>query len=315
MASILAKQIFAKDISEALWASNPFLMACKDDTAFVDNDKVNLPHAGTSPGVVKNRTTKGTASKRADSASQYPLFELSTDPTWIQFSEELVVNYNKRASVLADHKNALIDALADNVVNNWAAGGDSEGSSVPAQVRTTGTSRAVGVTQVGATAPTGNRKGIAYVDCLGVVKEFNKQNIPQQGRYGMITADMLSDLLQIAEFKSSDYVNKKAIVDAPETFYWLGINWFVRSKVNVFSNAATPVLAAVGADTATTSNAGAIFWHKDFVRAAKGGVKTFLKLGDPELYGDALSAACRAGAIGARNDNKGIINLVEAAGA
>ncbi len=315
MSAILLKQAFAKDISQDLWAANAFMAHAKNDSAFVDHDKVNLPHAGTSPTVAKDRSSKGTATKRTDTASQYSLHELSTDPTWIQYSEELLVNYNKRQSVIEEHKNALIDALADNVLHDWAAGGDSEGSSVPVQVRTTGTARAVGLETIGSTAPTGNRKGLAYADVLAVITKFNKHNIPQGGRYAVISADMLADLLQIAEFKSSDYNVRKPIVDAPDSFNWMGISWYVRSKVAAFTNASTPVLKAVGASSAATDNGAALFWHKDFVRKAEGAIKTFLNLDDAELYGSKLSVLARYGAIGRRSDNKGIVTLIESASA
>lgn len=312
MASILAKQAFATDIAQSLWAANEFLNHAKDDSAWVSNDKVNLPHAGTAPSVEKDRSTKGTAAKRTDAASQYSLHELSSDPTWIQFSEEMIVNYNKRQSVLEEHKNALIDALADNMLHDWAAGGDSEGSGVPTTVLTTGTARAVSIPQIGSTPASGTRKAVTYADVLSVIKAMNKQNIQAGGRFAVISADMLADLMQIDEFKSSDYVDRKPIPGAPITFNWLGITWYARSKANVFTKSTTTkTLKAVGADTAASDCDAGVFWHQDFVRKAKGGVKVFLNLGDAELYGDKLSALVRYGAIGARNDNKGIVNLVE----
>jgi hypothetical protein len=314
MSAILARQAFATDIAQSLWPANEFLSNAKDDTQWVDHDKVNLPHAGTAPTVVKNRTTKGTAVKRVDAATQYALHELSSDPTWIQFSEELITNYNKRASVLDEHKNALIEAVADNAAFEWAFGGDA-GTTSPLQVRTSNTLvRPVGLTQIGATAPTGNRKRVSFDDMLAVLTLLNKQNVPLAGRFALITADMLSDLLLIPEFKNSDFVINKPVVDAPQSFTWLGMKFYVRSKVNAFTNAATPVLKAVGAASAATDNAGAIFWHKDMVRVAKGAVKVFLNLDDAELYGDKMSALVRFGAIAARKDNKGIVNLVESAG-
>jgi hypothetical protein len=313
MSAILARQAFAADITQALWAANEFLNAAKDDSQWVDHDKVNLPHAGAIPTVVKNRSTKGEAQKRTDVATQYALHELSSDPTWIQYSEEMIVNYNKRQSVLEEHKGALIDAVADNGAHDWAAGGDSEGSTKPTIIRTSGTARPVGLAQIGGTAPTGNRKGVAFKDILDVITVLNKHNLSQAGRNAMITADMLADLLQIEEFANSDYIDRKPIPDAPVSFRWLGMTWYVRSKVNVFTNAATPVLKAVGAASAATDNAAALFWHKDMVRKAKGGVKVFLNLADAELYGDKMSALVRYGSIGARKDCKGIVNLVEAA--
>ena len=313
MAGNLLKQIFNREIQEGLWDANEFMAHAIDDTPWVNVDQVNLPVAGANPGVVKDRANKAESQKRTDGATKYNMHELSTDPTWIQYSEELTVSYDKRKSVLRQHKNALIDGIAINVLHDWAAGGDDTGTIKPQMVRTSGSARPVGLETIGSTAPTGDRKGIAYADVLDVIAVFNKQNVPQGGRYALITADMLKDLQKLDEFKNSDYYDKKTVEKAPTTFYWLGINWYVRGKVTMWSNATTPLLKAVGADTATTSNAGAIFWHKDYVRKAKGNTKTFLNIDVATAYGSELSALARYGAFGARKDGKGIVNLVESA--
>ena len=314
MASILLRQAFASDITKALMAANNFLNHSKNDTQWVNDDKVNLPHAGTLPTVAKNRSTKGVAVKRTDAASQYSLNELSTTPTWLQYSEELLVNYNKRQSVLEAHKDALIDGVADNVLHDWAAGGDSESTGKPTGIITTSTEyRPVQIEKVGSVAASGTRYRIAYADILNVITALNRQNVPQGGRYAVITADMLADLMMLAEFKNSDYVERKPIVDAPVTFRWMGIDWYVRSKVNLFAKTTTAAgaLAAAGADTSAALCAGGVFWQKDFVRKAHGSTKVFLNVDDAELYGSKMSALVRYGAIGARTDCKGIVNLVE----
>jgi hypothetical protein len=305
MAGILLKQAFLKDLQKVLVPANDFFWNAKNDSSFVENDIVNLPHAGTLPTVAVDRSTKGTATKRTDSATKYALSELSTDPTWLQYSEELMVAYDKRSSILEAHADAINKAAADYVLYKWAFGGDDAGSSLPTVVRcTTATERASS-----APGATGTRKGVAYVDVLKVVNEFNKQNIPWAGRFGIINPDMFNDLLLLSEFKSSDYNNKQPIVDAPLSFYWMGINWFVRSSVNNFTTAG--VLRAVGNAGATTDCSGGLFWHKDFVRVAKGSLKVFLNLDDAELYGSKMSAALRFGGMGANATSKGIINLVE----
>ena len=323
MASILATQAFAADIAQSLWAANEFLSHAKDDSQWVNYDKVNLPHAGTVPTVTKGALTTGidnsALTKRTDAASQYSLAALRTTPTWIEYNEAMVVNYNKRQSVLDEHKNALIDALAVNVLHDWAAGGDSEGSGVPSIVDTSGGTRNVGLpTLGGGGAVTGTRKGVAYNDVLEVITTMNAHNIPAGGRYAIISAEMFADLLKLSEFKSSDYVDRKPIPNAPLTFRWLGIDWYVRSFVASFSkhdpDAGTPVngsLKAWNAASAASDCGVGLFWHKDFVRKAKGGVEVFLNLRDASLQGDKLSALARYGAIGARDDNKGIVTLVE----
>ncbi len=307
MAGILLRQAFHRDLVKNLYPKNEFYQNSKNDTMFVNDDIVNLPHAGTDPAVVVNRSTAGTPAKRTDTASKYSLVELSTDPTWLQFSEELLVNYDKRASILEAHRNALNTSIADRVAYEWALGGDDARTTLPTIVRTTGATARAAYTP----SATGTRRPIAFADVLTVITTLNSQEVPVEGRCALINAKMLEDLFGISEFKSSDYVNQKRIEDAPHTFTWMGIKWFVRSRANVYTNAATPVLKAVGAAGAATDNGAAIFWHPDFVRRAEGAVKVFLDIDNPSYYGSVFSAAVRYGAFGARVDGKGIVNLVE----
>lgn len=320
MSAILLKQAFSTDLVKLLFPSNAFYMSAKDDSAFVNDDKVNLPQSGTAPGVVKNRSSfPASASQRTDQATQYDLDEFSSNPTHLQHSEELVVNYAKRASIVEDHANAINEAIAESFMYNWARGGDSENSwtKKPEMVRTSGTaSRNAFVKQIGETAVTGTRKRIVKADLQKVNTILNRQNVAVSGRFGLITADMLEDFFLIEEFANSDYNKTKPYAEGqPETFTFMGITWYVRSDANVFSGAATPVLKEKSANTTAADNNGALIWHRDFVRKAKGGVKFFLDQDDPQMYGDVMSSLVRAGSIGARQDGKGIVNLVEAAGA
>lgn len=301
--AILFKQVFSSDLSKNLFPDNAFYKNSKNDSAFVENDVVNLPHAGNEPTVEVDRTTKGTAAKRADSATSYDLHELSTDPTWIQYSEELVANYAKRSNIVEEHSVALNTMVADFMAHEWATNAGVE------QVRSTG-----GARPAGSPGATGNRKRIVLADLLNVQKAMNKQNVPHEGNFAVITPDMLEDILMINEVKNSDFNKEKPLV-AGSVGTFLGFTFFVRSRVNVYTNAATPVLKAIGATAATSDNQGAIFWNKNFVRRAEGGIKTFAKIGDPELYGDAVSALVRCGGIGANKDGKGVIALVESASA
>jgi len=320
MSAILLKQLFSTDIAKNLFASNSFLMDAKNDDAFVDNDKVNLPHAGATPSVVKNRNSfPATAAQRTDTATQYDLDEFSTDPIHIQHSEELVVNYAKRANVVEEMVLGLHEQIALEALFAWGRGGDSENSwgTKPELIRTTSSAtRPAAVNQIGGTGVTGTRKRIAKEDILKAGTILSRQNVPAGNRCALITADMLEDLMLIDEFANSDYNNRRPLADGsyPESFTFMGFKFYVRSYGNVFNNAATPVQKLVGAATAATDNNAALFWHRDFVRRAKGGVKTFVDTDVPEMYGDVISSLARAGFVGARSSSKGIVNMVEAAG-
>lgn len=303
MAAELLIRKFSADLSKNLFPANEFYRMAKNDSAFVDADSVQLPHVGTIPTVEVDRSTKGEATKRTDTASEYKLKEFSTDPTWLQYSEALLVSYDKRSSILEEHVTALNTAVAEYIAAAWG------GSANVAIVRTTGADRPVS----GVPAGTGTRKRLTLVDIQSVVKTWNAQNIPQEGRLAVITPDMMDDMLQIAEVKSSDFNRVKPLVDGTVGRF-MGIDFYVRSKVNIFTTGG--VIRPYGsATTAATDCAGAIFWNKGFARFAHGKSKVFLNVDDAELYGSKMSAVTRAGGLAARNDGKGVINLVEAVGA
>ena len=157
---------------------------------------------------------------------------------------------------------------------------------------------------------TGNRRAIVLNDLLAINYRFNKDDVPFGMRYGLITPDQLNDMLKIPEVKSADFNNGKPLVSGTVGNF-LGINFYVRSSANRFSQGAGTVREA-GDTLADTDCAGALFWSKNFVRKAEGTIKVFFDSDVPEAYGDVYSCLVRAGASKARKDNKGIYNLVEA---
>lgn len=300
MAAELLTKKFSSDLSKNLFPKNEFYKMSKNDSAFVDGDSVQLPHVGTIPKVKMDRTDKGEATKRADSASEYKLREFSTDPTWLQYSEALLVSYDKRASILEEHINTLNTAVADYMAVAWG------GSDNVTKIRTSGNARPVS----GVADGTGTRKRLTLDDLHKVQKAFDSANIPQGNRYAAITPAMQEDMLKIPEVKSSDYNNRKPLVDGTVGRF-LGIDFYVRSSVNVFTTTGSTIREYGSTTTAATDCAAAIFWHSGYVRRAEGGAKVFMDIDDPELYGSAFSALVRAGGLAARKDGKGIINMIE----
>jgi len=302
MAAELLKKKFSSDLMKNLFPANEFYKMSKNDSAFIDADSVQLPHVGTIPNVEMNRTTKGEASKRVDSASEYKLHEFSTDPTWLQYSEALLVAYDKRASILAEHVSALNTAIANYMAIAWAR------STGVAVLRTSGENRPVS----GVPSGTGNRKRLTLTDLQKIQKTFDEQDIPQGNRYCVLTPAFQEDMLQIKEVQSSDYNRVKPLVEGTLGRF-LGIDFYVRSKVVVATSGGS--VRDYGVETeAATDCAGAIFWHSDFTRRAEGQAKVFLNIDDAELYGSKFSALCRAGGTAARKDGKGVIVMLEETG-
>ena len=291
-------RLFAKDLAENLYPDNSFYMHAISDSHFVNGDEVILPHAGTNPNVEIDREEKAEASKRNDTHHKYNLHEFTTDPTWLQYSEELLANYNKRASILYNHSQSLNTSFANYMAIAWA----SAKVGAVNVLRTSGDAR---TSSVG----TGTRKAITLDDLLAVQAQMNSDDIPQDGRFALITPQQLSDILKIEEVKSSDFNNGKPLVKG-SLGQFLGITFYMRSKTVQFTSSAASI-REYGATLQDTDCAGAMFWHKDFVRCAKGSNVVFLEPKKAEYYGDIMSCLVRFGGTYARKDKKGVYNLIE----
>ena len=304
MAAELLTRLFLSEITEALRADNSFMAYAKNDDAFVNNNSVELPHAGTDPTIVIDRSSfPASTAQRTDVATQYVLEELSSDPTHLQYSEELVVAYNKRASILEQHIRSLKEKKGDRCAYYWAA-----------QVKTIDSTNQIPTTGTGTRASdapgstVANVKKLTKADILKGKNLMDKDNVPMTGRYLLIPPSMLSDILELDEFTRMDAYGKSNIPDG-----WVGLifgfNVVMRSLVTAYDSSYD--IKDTETATATTDVAGAIMYHRDSVRRANGEVKVFLNVERPEYYGSIISAATRFGAKEARNDGKGIVTIVE----
>ena len=302
MAAELLKRYFHNEITEALRADNTFLQFAKNDDAWVNNNSVELPHAGVDPTIVIDRASfPATIAQRTDSATQYILEELSTNPTHLQYSEELTVAYNKRASILDGHIKGLKDKKADRALFKWAE--NVSGASI---VPTTGTATRT----ASASGSTATVKKIDKIDLLNVRQIFDQDDIPQMGRKLLLTAAMYNDILNIDDFTHAEKLGLTVIPDGMVGRIF-GFDIFVRSKANRYATGGTTIKDTEAADVATDLGAG-LAWHPDFVRRANGSIKVFLEIEKADYYGSIMSAACRFGALNARSDVKGVVSLVEA---
>jgi len=297
----LLTRLFLGDITEALRADNSYLAYCKRDDGFVNNNSVELPHAGADPAIVVDRSSfPATAVQRTDVATNYVLEEFSTTPTHLQFSEALVVNYNKRSSILDGHTKALKNSMGDKAAYKWALTIDNLSAS---NVPTTGTARATD-----APGSTALPKALTKADILAGKLIQDRDNVPSMGRYLLIPPSMLGDILNLDEFTRMDAYGRSNIPDG-----WVGrifgYDVIMRSRVVVYD--ATDDPKDPDAATAITDTSAALMWHPDSVRAALGSIQIFTDAGRAEWYGDLFSTAVRFGAIEARNDSKGIVVLRE----
>jgi hypothetical protein len=296
----LLTQVFASDITKGLYPDNSFYKKSKDDSAWVDNDKVNLPQKGAAPNVVVDRTSlPATISQRTDTTEDYTLQEFTTDPQLIQHSEALVVAYDKRRSIVEDMTLTLNTKIADNFAVIFSP------SLAANQVRTTGTARAAY-----ATGATGTRKAITKADFIAAKLLLDRMEVPQEGRIAVLPASFMGDVLGISDFTDVEKFGVPGLPSGVVTRI-MGFEVMTRSRVSMYDNTATPVKRALGSAGATTDNEGALFYHPQFVRRAEGAVKVFEDNDNPTLYGSVISSLVRAGGRIARTDQKGVVSVIE----
>ena len=297
----IQKEIWERAIVEGLFASNSFLSKAFNADGYVEAGKiVHIPQAGAASKVVKNRTTlPATVKQRNDTDVTFELNKFTTDPVLIDDAEKVELSYDKRESVLRQDRLALYDSVAEDFLFNWSP----ESSRV---IETTGEAA-----DAYTPSATGKRKAITKADVMALMTKFNKENIPQEGRYLLLDAVMYSQLLNsLTENENSAFL---ASADAQNGVLGklFSFNVMMRSRAALYTTAKAP--KAWSESGAATDLAAALAWHDQSVCRALGQVKAFEQEGAPEYYGDIYSFLVRAGGRIMRNDNAGVMALVGAA--
>ena len=295
----IQKEIWMVAIVEGLFASNSFLSKAFNADEYVNNGKiVHIPNAGTASGTKKNRTElPAKVTKRSDIDVTFPLDEYTTDPVLIPHADTVELSYDKRESVLRQNKLKLQDDVALDFIYNWSPQKDQ-------CIETTGTA-----IEAYTNSATGKRKSICKADVLALMTRFNNDDIPQEGRYLLLDAQMYSQLLNsLTENENTAFL---ASADARNGILGklFSFNVMMRSKVALYTgNKAPKAWSTVGA---TTDLAAGLAWHEQSVCRALGEVKAFESVDDAMYYGDIYSFLVRAGGRIMRNDKKGVIALVQ----
>lgn len=318
--SAIPVEIFATYIVEKLRKTNPHFAAATDESQNVlGGSVVHIPQAGTSPSVVKNRSSfPGTVVQRGDSHISYTLDVFTTDPTHVTWHEENENSYDKTDSVLNDHVATLADAAGDWMIWNWVHGlkmnsgtGAYEADVIPSSniIATSGSAVDVNAED----GQTGQRKAFSYKELQLAQAMMNKAGVPKEDRYAMIES------YQYQQFIDSLSANQMAAFQASADLAngvvgkFAGFNIMERSSVLAFTTAG--VLRTPGAALAATDNLASICWQKGSVGKAIGDTKPFQDNGNPAYYGDIFSALVKLGGRCRRQDWKGVLVIRQASAA
>jgi len=303
---------FSAELQKQLFPDNEFYKKSRTETGIgASVESVDIPVAG-NVGAAKSgepETLPLQIKAREDSVKNYIVEQIYTDPYIVTNEESIVLNYNKLTDIASSLAMSVNTRAADIAAVNW-------GATLATNIaQTTGTGRATNVT-----GTTGNRKAIIKNDMLNVRRVFNRMQLPNRGRgsiYGLLTPDMVDDLMKIPEFVDADKTGELSKLLAGEIGFIAGINLMMRTSDNgsagvMYSEAATPVKRTIDEALAATDNAAAIFWHTSMVRHAEGHAKSIINRNVAGYNGATIiENIVRFGATFDRPDQKGIFALVE----
>jgi len=121
----LQKEVWIADIKEKPLPDTSFIAQSTDLSSFVDNNILHLAEAGVDPDVHLNYFTQNSDELPIQSIEDIPheviLQIWSTSQTRHNKLLEAELSYDKRASVLNRHRNALAKNMAARTAYNWAA--------------------------------------------------------------------------------------------------------------------------------------------------------------------------------------------------
>lgn len=296
----LNKEIWLNTIVENFYPDDSFMAKSIDDSAFVNNHTVHIPNAGKPSSVVINRSEKPAQVKeREDKELTYDIDELTTDPIHISNVDSVELSYDKRNSILANDRNQLQKMAAQVLLYRWAG-------SLKSKMFTNGEAREAHTS----TTATGNRKKITKKEVMKVAVQFNKDDVPAEGRYILLDSVMYMDLLDDLTDKELSAFLASADAQRGILGKLYGFEIMQRSQV-LRSSANDAGILKWEEDGEANELAVGLAWQKDCVSRAIGEKKMFDDTNNPVYYGDLYSFLLRTGGSPRRYDGKGIVAIIE----
>ncbi|OJX37174.1 MAG: hypothetical protein BGO87_12705 [Flavobacteriia bacterium 40-80] len=279
----LNKEIWLPDLMEGFYADDMFLSECRDMTAFVDNDTINLAEAGVNPDVLINNTSYPIATaQRADTALALPLDTYDTENTLIRAIETAELSYDKRSSVLFGHRMALRMRFMEYAAFRIA----------PA---TNGTYTPI-ITATGANNGSGNKR-LTFADVLNLQRQFDEAEMPSEGRILVLSAQHRMDL----QNEDRDLYNQLL---KDKSLYGFKLYSLASKRLPRYNKTTGAKVAWQATDAPSTDVRASIAFHKDEVMRAQGTVDMFAREKDPDERGDKFGFQMRGLSMPIRN--KGI---------
>lgn len=298
------KKLFKGDLQRLLFPKNDFISESKNDEAIFGANSIEVPQESIDAGTGKNPSSyplvveNGSNTKRSYGSDLYYM-----NPFHIPNHEADVLNYDKRASIISSGAKKLNADFADDCAVNWSP------TLATNFVRTSGDAIASKLS-----GQTGDRKALTLDDFIEVDRILTNMDVPEEDRVCLLSGNLYAQLLTagLEGFIGVDKLSKDLIAQGVVgTIFNFKI--YKRSRTARYTNDSTPQILASTASTAATTNESALFWHPDFVRKAKSSITVFSEMNKPLYLGSVANCAFTGGSDKARNDEKGVVALIQAA--
>lgn len=299
----LQRTIWLRQILKDFYATNAFLNFAQNwDEYVIDGiQTVSIPVEGAGSAISRNRSSlPATIAQRTDTELTYTMTNYTTDPALVTNLDQLQMSYDKMASRIAQDMALIKQAAAEDMLYAWRA------EVAAAIVRTSGASIAA---PAGAT---GTRKALTLMDLVTAAKVMDDSDIPEEGRYAMLTPQMVLDLASDPDVKAiglgTTLMNYNSLKTPPQL---AGFNILKRSKVLRYTNAATPVAKLPSAAAAATDNEAALCWSQYAVGRSMGNNQVYYNANKAEYYGSIFSMEINAGGRKISKSTAGVIGIVQ----
>ncbi len=269
----------------------------KDDSVYVNNNKVYIPNAGTPGEILTNNTSYPVAvTERNDTTVEYDIDSYQLPPVRIGKFDTKDITYDKAMSVAKDFMGGIGEHIMYTAFKNWYIGKQSD-----KYVETTGSEE-----PAEAPGASGTRKALTEADVKKAAKILDKQKVPSTGRILLLPATMFYQLHD-SVIEKFDIVDNDGLAMFDKEFY--GFQVVKMPYVINATNAGTA--REVGHVGGATDIEIGLAYHRDSVSVAKSQTYMYDSENRPEYYGDIISAEAWSGAKFRRTDYVGVVPILQ----
>lgn len=266
----ILRELWTAELIKHFRHDNAFLSRIPKGNQFVNNNVIHLADIGADPEVLINNTTYPIAVvSRTDTDVAIALDKFDTKNTKITDDELHALPYNKKDSVIEQHKEVLEESTAEKALHALAVSINSANTPL---VVTTGTTN----------GETNARKRLKVDDIVMAKRKLDDLKVPKKGRELVLCPAHVQDLLLTSEAFQKQWYNIKSgeILD----MFGFILSEFVAPPL-YYDNAGTLTKRAFGAAAVPADDqVASVFYYNKRAVHARGEVVMYLAeaKNDPE---------------------------------